>query len=57
MDQNQNRIEHLEKIAKIMFEKKWDNLTKAEQEVLDVKPNELQHIFVTLDKLKNQVSD
>lgn len=56
MENNQSRIEHLDKIAKLMFDKKWDGVTKAEQEILDIRPNELQHIFVALDKLKNQVS-
>ena len=54
--QEQDQKDHLLKVAKVMFQKKWDNLSPAEQDVLNVTPSDLPFIFINLDKFKNEVS-
>ena len=46
----------LEKIAQMMFDRKMDNLSKEEQALFAISPSDLPFVFVTLDRIKNQVS-
>ena len=53
---DEQRKQYLSRIAKMLHDRKWDNLSEQEQKVLEVKPAELPFIFITLDKIKNQVN-
>jgi len=46
----------LEKIAQMMFDRKMDNLSKDEQALFAINPTDLPFVFISLDKIKNQVS-
>ena len=39
----------------MLHDRKWDTMTPDEQKLMDVKSNDLPFVFITLDKIRNQV--
>ena len=56
MDEAKAEKAKLEKIAQMMFDHKMDNLSKEEQALFAINPTDLPFVFISLDKIKNQVS-
>lgn len=56
MEEAKTETAKLEKIAQMMFDHKMDNLSKEEQALFAINPTDLPFVFVSLDRIKNQVS-
>ena len=40
----------------MMFDHKMDNLTPSEQQLFALNPVDLPYVFITLDRIKNEVN-
>ena len=46
----------MEAIAQMMFDHKMDTLSRDEQRLFAINPTDLPYVFVSLDRIKNEVS-
>ena len=49
------RANKVNQIAKMMYDHKWDTLTAEEQKLFDLVPADLPSIFISLDRIRNEV--
>ena len=54
-EEEEKRKRHLSRVAQMLHDRKWDTITPDEQKLMDVKSTDLPFIFITLDKIRNQV--
>ena len=56
MEAENQRRQHLSRIAKMLHDQNRGTLSWDEQQLMDVRPTDLPFIFITLDKIKNEVN-
>ena len=53
--ENKTEAKKLEQIAQMMFDHKMDNLSPTEQQLFAINPIDLPYVFISLDRIKNEV--